>query len=60
MAVLESKEISHPKIEALFTIDEETGMTGALNLSDSILSGKILLNLDTEEDDEIVLDVLVV
>ena len=46
MAVLESKEISHPKIEALFTIDEETGMTGALNLSDSILSGKILLNLD--------------
>ena len=53
MAVLESKEISHPKIEALFTIDEETGMTGALNLSDSILSGKILLNLDTEEDDEI-------
>ena len=53
MAVLESKEISHPKVEALFTVDEETGMTGALNLSDSILSGKILLNLDTEEDDEI-------
>ena len=53
MAVLESKEISHPKVEALFTVDEETGMTGALNLSDTILSGKILLNLDTEEDDEI-------
>ena len=53
MAVLESKEISHPKVEALFTVDEETGMTGALNLSDAILSGKILLNLDTEEDDEI-------
>ena len=53
MGVLESSEISHPKIEALFTIDEETGMTGALNLSDSILNGKILLNLDTEEDDEI-------
>ena len=53
MAVLENTEISHPKIEALFTIDEETGMTGALNLSDSILSGNILLNLDTEEDDEI-------
>ena len=49
----ESNEISHPKIEALFTIDEETGMTGALNLSDTILTGKILLNLDTEEDDEI-------
>ena len=53
MAILESTEISHPNIEALFTIDEETGMTGALNLSSSILSGKILLNLDTEEDDEI-------
>ena len=53
MAILESNEVSHPKIEALFTIDEETGMTGALNLSNSILSGKILLNLDTEEDDEI-------
>jgi len=53
MAVLESKDISHPKIEALFTIDEETGMTGALNLSNSILTGNILLNLDTEEDDEI-------
>ena len=53
MAVLESKEISHPKVEALFTVDEETGMTGALNLSNTILTGKILLNLDTEEDDEI-------
>ena len=53
MAVLESTEISHPNIEALFTIDEETGMTGALNLSEKILSGNILLNLDTEEDDEI-------
>ena len=53
MAVLESKEISHPKGEALFTVDEVTGMTGALNLSNTILSGKILLNLDTEEDDEI-------
>ena len=38
MGILESSEISHPKIEALFTIDEETGMTGALNLSDSILN----------------------
>ena len=53
MGILENSEISHPKIEALFTIDEETGMTGALNLSESILSGKILLNLDTEEDNEI-------
>src|SRR5690606_27561690 len=42
-----------PAIEALFTVDEETGMTGALNLQGGILQGEILLNLDTEEDDEI-------
>ena len=53
MAILESKDIPHPAIEALFTIDEETGMTGALNLQGGILRGDILLNLDTEEDDEI-------
>jgi len=53
MAILESKDIPHPAIEALFTIDEETGMTGALNLRGGILQGQILLNLDTEEDDEI-------
>jgi len=53
MAILESKEIVHPAIEALFTIDEETGMTGALNLKGGILRGDILLNMDTEEDDEI-------
>ncbi|MFN9110619.1 MAG: beta-Ala-His dipeptidase, partial [Bacteroidota bacterium] len=53
MAILESKDIPHPAIEALFTIDEETGMTGALNLKGGILKGEILLNMDTEEDDEI-------
>jgi dipeptidase D len=53
MAILESKDIPHPAIEALFTIDEETGMTGALNLKGGVLQGQILLNLDTEEDDEI-------
>ncbi|MET0759370.1 MAG: aminoacyl-histidine dipeptidase, partial [Flavobacterium sp.] len=53
MAILESKDIAHPAIEALFTIDEETGMTGALNLKGGILKGEILLNMDTEEDDEI-------
>ncbi|MFH4967398.1 aminoacyl-histidine dipeptidase [Gaetbulibacter sp. M240] len=53
MAILESKDIAHPAIEALFTIDEETGMTGAMGLNSDILSGTILLNLDTEEDDEI-------
>ncbi|RTY83594.1 aminoacyl-histidine dipeptidase [Flavobacterium sp. LS1P28] len=53
MAILESTDIQHPAIEALFTIDEETGMTGALNLKGGILQGQILLNMDTEEDDEI-------
>ncbi|PTM02388.1 MAG: cytosol nonspecific dipeptidase, partial [Bacteroidetes bacterium] len=53
MAVLESDTIAHPPLEALFTIDEETGMTGAMGLKGGILKGDILLNLDTEEDDEI-------
>ncbi|MCL4128681.1 UNVERIFIED_CONTAM: hypothetical protein GTU68_029487 [Idotea baltica] len=53
MAILESTDIPHPAIEALFTIDEETGMTGAMGLKGGLLSGGILLNLDTEEDDEI-------
>lgn len=53
MAILESKDIAHPALEALFTIDEETGMTGALGLKGGILKGEILLNLDTEEDTEI-------
>ncbi|MEL6916548.1 MAG: aminoacyl-histidine dipeptidase [Bacteroidota bacterium] len=53
MALLESKDIPHPPLEALFTIDEETGMTGAMGLEGNVLQGKILLNLDTEEDDEI-------
>tara|TARA_R110002012_G_scaffold319389_2_gene539692 strand:+ start:82417 stop:83880 length:1464 start_codon:yes stop_codon:yes gene_type:complete len=53
MAILESSDIEHPAIEALFTIDEETGMTGAMGLEGGLLKGEILLNLDTEEDDEI-------
>ncbi|MFG6687913.1 aminoacyl-histidine dipeptidase [Mariniflexile sp. HNIBRBA6329] len=53
MAILESSDIPHPAIEALFTIDEETGMTGAMGLKAGLLTGGILLNLDTEEDDEI-------
>lgn len=53
MAVLSSTDIPHPEIEALFTIDEETGMTGAMGLEGGWLDGEILLNLDTEDDDEI-------
>jgi len=53
MTILESNTIAHPPIEALFTIDEETGMTGAMGLKGGLLKGDILLNLDTEEDDEI-------
>lgn len=53
MAILASTDIAHPSIEAMFTIDEETGMTGAKELDGSNFSGKILLNLDTEDDDEL-------
>lgn len=53
MSILESSDIPHPALEALFTIDEETGMTGAIGLQPGQLTGEILLNLDTEEDDEI-------
>ena len=50
MAILSSDDIPHPPIEALFTIDEETGMTGAKGLKGGLLNGEIMLNLDTEED----------
>lgn len=53
MTILESDDIPHPPLEALFTIDEETGMTGAKALKGGVLNGKILLNLDTEDDDEL-------
>jgi dipeptidase D len=53
MATLSSKDIAHPPLEALFTIDEETGMTGAKEMDGSLFSGEILLNLDTEDDDEL-------
>lgn len=53
MAVLSSTDIAHPELEALFTVDEEAGMTGAQNLRHDWLKGEILLNLDTEDDDEL-------
>ena len=43
MAILESKEIAHPAIDALFTIDEETGMTGAMGLKGGLLKGEYFL-----------------
>ncbi len=53
MGLLASNNIPHPPLEALFTIDEETGMTGALGLQGGLLDAEILLNLDTEDDDEL-------
>jgi dipeptidase D len=53
MALLASTDIPHPQMEALFTIDEETGMTGALELKGGLLDATIMLNLDTEEDNEL-------
>lgn len=53
MAVLESSTIKHGPIEALFTCDEETGMTGAFGLQAGILKGDILLNLDSEDEGEL-------
>lgn len=53
MAILAATDIPHPALEAMFTIDEETGMTGAMQLDPGPYTGTILLNLDTEEEDEI-------
>ena len=53
MAILEAKDLKHGPIEALFTIDEETGMTGAFGLEKGKLKGDILLNLDSETEGEI-------
>ena len=53
MAILAANDIAHGKIEALFTVDEETGLTGAYALEKDFLTGKMLINLDTEEEGEI-------
>jgi dipeptidase D len=53
MAVLASKNIVHGPLEALFTCDEETGMTGAFGLQPDWLRGDILLNMDSEEEGEL-------
>lgn len=50
MAILESSELSHPPIEAVFTVDEEIGLLGAADLDTSVLKGKRMLNIDSEEE----------
>lgn len=53
LAALTSRTMKHPPLEALFTVDEETGLTGAFRLKDGMLHGKRLINLDSEDDGQI-------
>jgi dipeptidase D len=53
MAVLEATDLEHGPVEALFTVDEETGMTGAFGLKTGVLDGDILLNMDSEDEGEL-------
>ena len=53
LAVLVDDTIEHGPVEALFTVDEETGLTGAFELGDDMISGKYLINLDSEDEGEI-------
>jgi dipeptidase D len=53
MAVLASNDIAHGPVEALFTSDEETGMTGAFGLKPGVLKGDILINMDSEDEGEL-------
>ena len=53
LAAITDKDLAHPAIECLFTVDEETGLTGAMKLQDGMLKGKRLINLDSEDDGQI-------
>ena len=53
LAVLEAKDIMHGPVEVLLTVDEETGMNGVFGLEKGMLSGDILLNLDSEDEGEL-------
>lgn len=53
MAVLVDKELSTPRVEALFTVDEEQGLSGAMNLGEGMLTGGRMINLDSEDEGEI-------
>lgn len=54
LALLDAKDISHPRLEVILTVDEETGMEGATGIDLSMLKGKRLLNLDQEEEGVII------
>lgn len=53
LAVLDSKDMEHGPIQCLFTVDEETGLTGAFALKEGFMNGDILINLDSEDDGEL-------
>jgi dipeptidase D len=53
LALLIDPKVSHGAIEALFTVDEETGLAGAFNLGGDMISGKYLVNLDSEDEGEV-------
>ncbi|MBR4969993.1 MAG: aminoacyl-histidine dipeptidase [Alistipes sp.] len=53
LALLIDESVAHPAIEALFTVDEETGLTGAFNLGEGMVQGKYLINLDSEDEGEV-------
>lgn len=53
LAAITDKDLAHPAIECLFTVDEETGLTGAMKLEDGMLKAKRLINLDSEDDGQI-------
>jgi len=53
LALLVDETVEHPAIEALFTVDEETGLTGAFNLGEGMVQGKYLINLDSEDEGEV-------
>ena len=53
LAILADTDIAHGPLEALFTVDEETGLTGAKSIQDGFLTGKILINLDSEDEGEL-------
>ena len=53
LAAITDENLEHPAIECLFTVDEETGLTGAEKLQDGMLKGKRLINLDSEDDGQI-------